>query len=89
MNKNMNLNHGDYSVKIDKNIIVVDLNGAFNEYGVREFIAEVKSIIVRFSGTPFSILMNNISVLGATPQAYEELNDYNTWLNTQNLVLKP
>jgi len=84
----MNLNHGDFSIEVVGSIIAVELNGAFNEYGVRAFIAEVKSIIVRLSGKPFSILMKNLSLLGATPQAFEELNVYNTWLNTQNLIAK-
>ena len=39
-------------------------------------------------GESFSILVNNLHFQGATPEAYQELENYNIWLNTQKLIAK-
>jgi hypothetical protein len=84
----MEIEHGEVTITVDKNIIIVKLEGAFNEFGAKKYTVGVKQIIDTFQGKPFSILINNLEVLGGTPEAYEELEKYNQWLNTQNLVAK-
>jgi hypothetical protein len=84
----MDIEHGEVTFTLDENIIIVKLEGAFNEFGAKKYTAGVKQIINTFQGRPFSILINNLEVLGGTPEAYEELEKYNKWLNTQNLIAK-
>jgi len=84
----MKIEHGEVTITVDKNIIIVKLEGAFNEFGTKKYTAGVKQIISTFQGRPFSILINNLDMLGGTPEAYEELEKYNQWLNTQNLIAK-
>ncbi len=84
----MDIEHGEVIITVDKNIIIVKLEGAFNEFGAKKYTIGVKETIDTFQGKPFSILINNLEVLGGTPEAYEELEKYNQWLNTQNLTAK-
>lgn len=80
--------HGEHSIVINGNIIVLKLIGAFNEYGVFKLIQNIKEVIKRFNGKIFSILVDYLEFLGGTPEAYEELEKYNKWLNNQNMAAK-
>ncbi len=82
------MEHGGHSIVVNGNIIVLKLTGAFNEYGVFKFTQDVKGVIESFNGKIFSILVNNLELLGGTPEAYAELEKYNKWLNNQNMVAK-
>ncbi|WP_019616754.1 hypothetical protein [Psychromonas ossibalaenae] len=82
------MEHGEHSIVVNGNIIVLKFTGAFNEYGVFKFTQDVKNVIEGFNGNIFSILVNNLELLGGTPEAYEEFEKYNKWLNNQNMAAK-
>lgn len=84
----MTLNHGDFEVSVDGNIIIVELKGSFNEYGAKALTEQIKATIETFAGVPFSIAVNDLALEGITPEAYEQLNNYNSWLNGQNMRAK-
>jgi hypothetical protein len=84
----MPLAHGNYSVELKGNIIWVVLDGAFNEFAVENWINEVKAIVNALNGKPFTILMEMSKALGATPESFELSNQYNAWLNKQNMTAK-
>jgi hypothetical protein len=84
----MNLEHGDYSVAIDGNIIIATMKGSFNEYGARALTGQMRANIESFHGTCFCILVNALELDGLTPKGYEELDKYNDWLNCQNMLAK-
>ncbi len=76
----MNVEHGQVSIRQDGNIIIVKLVGGFNEFGAKKYTDGVKGIIGNFNGEPFTILVNNLELSGGTPEAYEEVEQYNQWL---------
>jgi len=80
--------HGEYKLNIDGNILNLQLIGAFNEIGAQQFTSAMKASIKALNGQPFAILVNDLEVIGGTPEAYAELEEYNQWLNTQKLVAK-
>ncbi|PKG85145.1 hypothetical protein CXF85_05935 [Colwellia sp. 75C3] len=84
----MVIEHGEVTIEVQDNIIIARLVGAFNEYGAQQYTKGVKSIIENLQGESFSILINNLQVQGGTPEAYQELENYNLWLNQQKLIGK-
>ena len=85
----MILDHGDVSIRVENNIIIVDTKGAFNEYGARKYTEAVKKEVTqRFGQKPFSLLVNIEKIDGGTPEAFAELEKFNQWLNAQSLVAK-
>ena len=84
----MNTIHGDYSVTVSEKIITVILKGAFNEIGFQSFILQVREAVEAFSGNPFYILIDASELIGATPDAFSELESVNQWINTQNMQAK-
>ncbi|MEW9797651.1 STAS/SEC14 domain-containing protein [Alteromonas sp. CYL-A6] len=80
--------HGKTVVCTEGSIILTSFHGAFNADGIKEYIEKVKAEIARFAGQPFKMLVDDTDIEGGTPDAYEELNRYNEWLNTQPIVAK-
>jgi len=84
----MDIAHGEVDIEVMDNIIIVRTAGAFNEYGTQRYTDGVREVIDSLQGQSFSILINNLEFQGATPEAYEELENYNAWLNKQKLIAK-
>ena len=84
----MNLQHGEVTIEITGNIIIVRTIGAFNEYGAKKYTDGMKAAVDSLDDKSFSILVNNLEFLGGTPEAYQELEDYNIWLNQEKLIAK-
>jgi hypothetical protein len=84
----MHLDHGEVSIEVIGNIIIVRTAGAFNEYGAQNYTNAIRAAVNGIQDQSFSILTNNLEFLGATPEAYQELESYNVWLNQQNLIAK-
>jgi hypothetical protein len=84
----MGIEHGEISIVVEGNIIIVRAAGAFNEYGAQRYTQGVKNIVSGLQEQHFSILINNLAFQGATPEAYHELEMYNAWLNQQKLIAK-
>lgn len=84
----MELPHGNYSIVVEEHIITVSLTDSFNQAGAEALTNDIKRTISRFKGKPFSIMVIDTTVSGNTPDAYEEINKYNKWLNEQNLIAK-
>ncbi len=84
----MNLVHGDVEIDILGNIIIVRSTGAFNEFGAQKYTQGIKAAVEGLQEQAFSILVNNLDFLGGTPEAYQELENYNIWLNKQKLIGK-
>ncbi|NMP32699.1 hypothetical protein HII17_14145 [Thalassotalea sp. M1531] len=80
--------HGSYSIEVKENHIYTQLNGAFNEQGVSNWVQEMKKVIASLSPEPFTILVDELKATGATPQALKLANAYNQWLNKKPLIAK-
>ena len=84
----LTVEHGENTVIVKENIIHVTLKGAFNEYGAKDVSNKTKEIIRAFNQKRFTILINLLSLDGATPDAFNTSNEFNEWLNNQNMVAK-
>lgn len=84
----MGIEHGEVTIEVIDNIILVRSLGAFNEYGAQRYTHGVRAVVDHLQGKSFSILVNNLAFQGATPEAYQELETYNLWLNQQKLIAK-
>ena len=80
--------HGEVKLHLQGSIVMAKLTGSFNEEGAKRYTSSVKKLIEGFQGEPFSMLINNLDLEGGTPEAYQELENYNSWLNTQCLIAK-
>ncbi|WP_019029944.1 hypothetical protein [Colwellia piezophila] len=85
----MVIEHGEVALEVIGSIIIVRNFDAFNEYGTQQYTNGVRAIVNDLKGQSFSILVNNLDFLGGTPEAYQELENYNLWLNQQKLIGKP
>ena len=84
----MSLEHGKSIISVDDDIITVTVIGMFNKEGLIRTIEELKSVIESFHQNKFKTLFDYLKAEGATPDAYDEINKCNNWLNTQNMVAK-
>ena len=84
----MFVGHGSNQVSIQDNIITITLIGSFNEYDFKDIAQKVKQAVAEYNGKQFCILVNDVQLFGATPEAYEELEKLNQWLNTQPMIAK-
>lgn len=81
--------HGKVDLSlIGERIIYAAFIGSFNEKGVENYAPEIKRIVNSFEKQPFAMLINNLSIEGGTPEAYQRLDEYNQWLNNQPIVAK-
>jgi len=84
----VNIEHGSYTVCLKGNIVVLQLFGEFNEYSVIAFTKKIQELVNQLNGEPFGILVDNLRLIGGTPEAYIESNKHNEWLASQALVAK-
>jgi hypothetical protein len=84
----MGLIHGNSSIELIDSTVFITLKGAFNEFGVQIWFEKLKLIVKQLNGKPFSILINYLEADGATPEAFQVANKYNSWLCEQNLTAK-
>lgn len=84
----MTIAHGEHQISIQDSIIYLKLIGSFNDVGAKNFTDAMKTVIATFNGATFAILVDDLDVIGGTPEAYAELEKYNIWLNTQNMRAK-
>jgi len=75
----MNIEHGETFCEVNGNIIIMRTIGAFNEYGAQNYTNAIKFAVDSLQGSSFSIMVNNLAFLGGTPEAYQELENYNAW----------
>ena len=78
--------HGKYHIELRGNTIYKSLKGSFNEDAILEIISKEKDIIKNLNSEKFSILIDVLEMEGATPEAFSVIDNYNKWLNTQNLL---
>ncbi len=84
----MNKAHGIVEVFIEESIITIKYVGELNGEGIELGLIELRKSIEQFTGQPFCILADDLELSGATPEAFEILNEFDNWVNTQCLVAK-
>jgi len=84
----MTIPHGHCFISVDDDIIDIKCVGAFNSEGITNATQDVESIIQSFGQKRFKLLLDYTEIEGATPGAFDKLNEFNDWLNSQNLLVK-
>lgn len=84
----MNREHGLCFVTIEDDIIFLKAIGAFNLEGMVKANNDVGLIIENLNNNKFKLFVDYSELEGVTPEAFEKLNDFNIWLNKQNMVAK-
>lgn len=80
--------HGNSIITVEGEIIIIKVIGCFNIEGITESIQHLKSTIKSFYQRQFKLLLNYLEAEGGTPEVFEIINQFNIWLNTQNIVAK-
>ena len=80
--------HGEYDVEVSKGTIKVTVSGAFNDLGAKALTTELKAAIVALNQTPFVMLGDLLYFNGGTPEVFAESDNFNAWLNSQNMIAK-
>lgn len=84
----MNTEHGIAEISVNGERISVVLEGSFNRQGVLKYQARYREIVQSFGDEPFKVFLNCLSIDGATPDAFEEIDNFNAWLNKRNIKAK-
>jgi len=84
----MNLEHGISTISLCDNVISVKIDGSFNLEGIISYHKKLTSIIESLQLIKFKMLIDFLDAEGATPDALEENNKFNIWLEDKNLVAK-
>tara|TARA_R110002074_G_scaffold30335_1_gene86021 strand:+ start:128 stop:523 length:396 start_codon:yes stop_codon:yes gene_type:complete len=80
--------HGKYDIEVNRDIIKITISGAFNDVGAKALAIELKNIVIEFDHAPFAIMANMLEFDGGTPEVFAESEEFNTWLNSKNMVAK-
>jgi len=80
--------HGKSYISVDDDIITVTAIGAFNKEGIIKVVKELESIIKGFNQKEFKLLFDYSQTEGGTPDVFNEINECNIWLNSQNMLAK-
>lgn len=84
----MDRNNGKHLIQVEDDLIILTLNGEFSERSVQAYASDIQVVVEGFKGKPFLLLVDNLALKGATPEAYEESNKHNRWLSETNMVGK-
>jgi hypothetical protein len=84
----MSEGHGQCFISVDDNIIYLKSVGAFNLEGMIKAAQDIKAVVLTLDNNRFKLLADYTELEGATPEAFDYLDDFNVWLNKQNLVAK-
>ncbi len=80
--------HGEIKLTTQGGIIIARYVGQFNLQGLQIGVDNIRAIIDQFNNEPFAMLIDDLDLIGGTPEAYAELERFNQWLGTQKLIAK-
>lgn len=84
----MPIPHGHIDITVKNKVITAVFIGSINYETLCGYSKRIKEFIKQFNNESFALLIDDMALEGATPEAYEELQLLNTWVNTQRLVAK-
>lgn len=82
------MEHGIFDIAHHPSFLLIKLTGSFNQEGSLAFTTAIKVAIAELESLPFALLFDITEFEGATPDAYEEVEALNIWLNAQQLIAK-
>jgi hypothetical protein len=84
----MNSDHGQCDVSVDENIVYIKSIGAFNLEGILKANQDIMSAVSSLGEQSFKLLVDFSELEGATPEAFEKLNELDVWLSKQSMTAK-
>jgi len=72
--------HGRYWLAVDKNILLLELSGAWNAQGTHKCIEDFYLAADTFKGRPFALLFDTRNITGYTADSFE------AWMNTMKTM---
>lgn len=82
------MEHGIFHISHQPRFLLIKLTESFNQEGSLAFTTAAKVAISELGPMPFALLFDITEFEGATPEAYQEIEALNIWLNTQKLIAK-
>ena len=83
-----NIVHGQCFVSVDDDIICIKAVGGFNLEGIILATQDIASAIHSLDHKSFKLLADYSELEGATPEAFDKLDEFNSWLHKQNMIAK-
>ncbi|MBU1621236.1 MAG: hypothetical protein KJ556_14070 [Gammaproteobacteria bacterium] len=80
--------HGKFSVTPHDEVLLCEIQGAWNKEGSELLIAELKSLVQGFSGKKWARVMNMQSWELSTPDAISLMTDFSAWEDQHGCVLR-
>lgn len=80
--------HGEIDIDLNDNVITAVFSGSFNYEGICEYAKRIKEIVTSLDQKSFFMIIDNTNLEGCTPEGFEELDTFNTWLNPAQLKAK-
>jgi hypothetical protein len=84
----MNISRSNHSIQVEDDLIILILDGEFSERSAKAYVSDLQGVIEGFKEKPFLMLVDNLALKGATPEAYEESNKHNRWLSNKSMLGK-
>ncbi|MBU2862717.1 hypothetical protein KO489_02560 [Reinekea forsetii] len=84
----INQPHGQTEISVSGRILQVSYFGQFNLEGITSGLSKQRKVIESFNGEPFAVLIDDKNIQGGTPEAYQALEEFNQWVNSQYMVAK-
>lgn len=82
------MEHGIFHIAQQPKFLHIRLVGSFNQEGAIAYVKAMKSALEQLEQSYFALLFDITQFEGATPEAYEEIEACNIWLNTKKMVAK-
>jgi len=84
----MSVSHGKMEIHLEGNVITAVFIGSFNYEAVLDYSDKIQSIVTALKEKAFVMIIDNTKLEGCTPQGFEELNVFNSWLSQTQLKAK-
>ena len=84
----MEIKHGKIDISVEGQIVIARYIGLFNREGVQAELERLKTIITQLPEGPFAMLVDDLKLEGGTPDAYDEVEAFNRWLQDYPMIAK-
>ncbi len=79
--------HGKVEIRLVDNIITTAFIGAFNYEGILDYTNKIQSIVMSLK-EKFIMIVDNTRYEGCTPEGFDQLDIFNSWLSQTQLKAK-
>jgi hypothetical protein len=80
--------HGKFSVRPHGEVLLCEIQGAWNKEGSEQLIADLKSQVSAFAGKKWARVMDMQGWELATPDAISMMTDFSSWEDQHGCVLR-